>query len=493
MASRKQASCRGIGMEFEKAVKYVLEKGEKLGAEQIEVCALRGKVTFLFVEKNRVNTAAEVISGISVRAVANKNWGFSYTLDFSEDALDQTIKSAISAAKAKGEDKYFESLPEPMKAEPLEKKIDERIIDYTPAQMIEFYDRVKRVLDEKKITVFFGMTASMYFNSIIANSLGLEHYDDVAGFGSMFYAGYVREIPPALGFAYKFVANLDEIIPEELGREVVKEVERAKGSKSIKYEGKTTIILEPTAVSNLMWIFVKEILADSVDRGATPFTRDRIGEKVASNILSIYDNVRSPKNPFASERDWEGVPTRRTAVIEKGELKSFLVDYYYARKWRIEPTGNAVKGGQGPLDYISRPPSPGSFFLEVRGEREEPLDSIIADVKEGFLVREVMGVHMSDFSSGKFSVPAFGWYIKGGEVKYPVRNLMFSGTMPQLLKNTYAVSKEKKVEAGIIGEFPYIAVRDILVSASPPALKEKLGLSILNLLIKLGVVKSPLA
>ena len=481
-------------MELRKAVKYILAKGEEFGAEQVEVYGVKFRATMLTVEKGDTRVFLQTGSGISVRAVTGKNYGFSYTLNLSESALESTLKSALAAARAKGEDRYFKSLPEPMETEPLEKKIDHRILEFTPKDMLEFYDRIRRVIKEKDIEVFFGAVVSAYAERIVANSLGVDFEDKTAGFAALLYAGYIKEIPPALGFSVKISDNVDEVIPEEIANEILKEVERAKGAKSIKFDRKTTVVFEPMALSMLLGIFAKEVAADSVDRKATPFTKEKLGEKVASEVLCIRDNARSSKNPFRSERDDEGVPTSLVPIIEKGVLKTFLTDYYYASKWGVKPTGNAVRGGMNISEAVSREPTPSVHFLEIYGREEEPLSEIIKDVKEGFLVRDVMGVHMSDFSSGKFSVPAFGWYIENGEVKYPVRNIMLSGTIPEVLSNIYAISKEKKVVIGdIVGKYPYLTVKNVSVSATPPAFKEKLMLTLINMLIKLNIIKSPLA
>ena len=481
-------------MRLEEAVKYSLIKAEELNIPQLEVYAVKSYVNSIDVEKTNVTTVTRSIAGISIRAATKDNVGFSFTMTLTKEAIEETIKAALSNAKAKGKDEYFKSLPEPMESEPFERKIDENILSLNTATMIEYYDEAKSVIDSRNIKTLGGKIVSIYGEARVANTLGIDFSDRIAGLAAWIYAGSLKELPPAIGFWVQVTDKLEEFNPYSLGKRVAEETKRAMKAKTMSFSGKTTVIFEPPAVSSLMWIFEREVAADNVDRGATPFHRSQIEKQVASKMLTIIDDGRSSYNPLATIRDDEGVPTKRNKIIDNGILKLFLTDYYYARKWGVEPTGNGVRKGGMAFNTLVAEPQPSAHFLEITSDNEAPLSFLIESVNEGFLIRDIMGVHMSDFSSGKFSVPAFGWYIKNGEVKYPVRNIMISGTIPELLKKVYLVSKEKEVMWGQVpGRYSYIACSDILVSATEPSTREKFALSLINLLLKLGIYKSPIA
>ena len=482
-------------MELEKAVRYALEKGIELGARQLEVYGVEGRTQVLRVERAVVKPQVSVLSGLAVRAVVDGNYGFSFTYSLDEESIDRTLKSAIAIARSKGRDEYFKSLPEPRPAEPLGERYDKSVAELSPCDLIEFYDEVRSAISEQDYVVLWGAVFSSSGRVVVTNSLGLYHEERKTGFGGALRLAYLKELPPATGMSIEVSWRREDVDADRLAREALEEARKARGAKTTRFCGETTVVWSPRALSQLLWVLEREVAADSVDRGATPFTRDKVGEQVASETISVYANVRSDAYPFALERDDEGVPTRKVPIIEKGILREHVTDYYHAAKWGVEPTGNALRrSGRNALGSIESEPSPYACFLEVEGKEEEALDSILEDVREGFLVKDVMGVHMSDFSSGKFSVPAFGWYIKNGEVAYPVRNLTLSGTIPSLLSRARAVSKERKVEWELIpGNYPYVACDDITVSASPPLLKERLALGIANVLLKLGIRKSPLA
>jgi PmbA protein len=107
------------------------------------------------------------------------------------------------------------------------------------------------------------------------------------------------------------------------------------------------------------------------------------------------------------------------------------------------------------------------------------------------MLKNFMGIHMSDFSSGRFSVTGGGWYIKNGKIQFPVQDITISGTIPQLLKDIDLISKERK--KGLNNEVPYLRVSSLDVTAKKMDFKIRLGVKIMKLLVNLGLMKNPFA
>ncbi|OYT51584.1 hypothetical protein B6U66_03715 [Candidatus Bathyarchaeota archaeon ex4484_135] len=477
------------GLDLREAVEHALRHGEKIGAYQVEALACRVKEVLLRVMKAIPSVSTNYTSGLAVRVTTRNNVGFAFTTSLRLSFIEDAVEKALANAKAKGRDEYFRSLPPPMETPELEVKPDEHISAITKADLLNYYGTMKDIVEGsgKKVALVGGGMWAVDGAFVLANSLGISFEARRTIFSASAFGLARDEIPPAEGWESIVTDKLDEFSPEEMAEKVVEEVCDFKRAKEVELKGDLDLVFRPEAVSDMMWILTEAFRADNVDRGATPFGRDKIGQQVASEALSIFDDPRSPENPARASRDMEGVPTRRVALIERGVLKEHLTDYYYALKWGVQPTGSCTRPWPR---LVGAAPSVDHLFLQIRGKEEAPLEELIGDVKKGFLIRDVMGVHQSDFRSGRFSLPASGWLIEDGEVRKPVLRLMISGTMPELLNKVDLVSKERKKFFGLTrGNFPALRARGVHVVAMKSPLRHRISMRIANLLARLGIIK----
>src|SRR5208282_5218542 len=141
---------------------------------------------------------------------------------------------------------------------------------------------------------------------------------------------------------------------------------------------------------------------DSVYRGAS-FLAGKLGQKIAGNTVTIIDDGTIAGGFGTSPFDGEGVPTRRTVVIEKGVLNSYLLNTYTAKKLELATTGNASRGLAGTPGI-----GHGNFYLQP-GEKSQ--EEIIRGVKQGLLVTEFLGFGVN-LVTGDFSRGASGIWIE---------------------------------------------------------------------------------
>ncbi len=141
----------------------------------------------------------------------------------------------------------------------------------------------------------------------------------------------------------------------------------------------------------------------------------------------------------------EGVPRQKTPIIDKGVLRSFLYNNYWASLEGRESTGNAGRGGGG----LSLPPygtipniSPTNIQLKAGTFTEEEL---LEEVKNGYYVRSVQGAHQSNPETGEFSVAlAPAWRIQKGKITHAVKGVMIAGNAYDMLKKISALGKETR-------------------------------------------------
>ncbi|RLI08159.1 hypothetical protein DRO32_02725 [Candidatus Bathyarchaeota archaeon] len=478
---------RTLGLR--EAVEHAIRHGEAIGAYQVEALACRARTVMLRVMKAIPSVSTSYTSGLAVRAATRENVGFAFTTSLRPEFIEDAVEKALASAKAKGRDEYFKSLPPAIETERLEVRADERIAGLGKEDLLEYYGTMRDVVEGsgKRIALVGGGMAAQDVVMVLGNSLGLSFEGRRVVFSASAFGLAKDEIPPAEGWESVVTDDLDEFSAEELAEKVVEEVCMFKRAKEVELKGDFDVIFRPEAASEMLWIFTEAMRAENVDRGATPFGRDKVGEQVASEALSIFDDPRSPENPVRMERDMEGIPTRRVALVEEGVLKEHLTDYYYAQKWGVEPTGSCTRPWPR---LVEAAPHVDHMFLQVRSREEKALEDLIGEVDKGFLIKDVMGVHQSDFRSGRFSLPASGWLVENGELRRPVLRLMMSGTMPDLLKKVDAISKERKRFLAMTrGYFPALRARGVHVVATKSPLKHRIAMRIMSLLARLGLIK----
>jgi PmbA protein len=156
--------------------------------------------------------------------------------------------------------------------------------------------------------------------------------------------------------------------------------------------------------------------------------------------VTIVDDGTIPGGFGSSPFDGEGIPSRRTVVIEKGILQSYLLNTYTARKLGLETTGNAARGLAGNPGI-----STGNFFLQkgVRSPKE-----IIADIKQGLYVTEFLGFGVN-LVTGDFSRGASGIWIENGEFAYPVEEITVGGNLKQMLNNISEIGNDLEFRSSV--------------------------------------------
>ena len=161
----------------------------------------------------------------------------------------------------------------------------------------------------------------------------------------------------------------------------------------------------------------------------------KIGSPIASPLVEMVDDPLDPEGTGATNFDGEGVPSRRNVLVGSGTLVSFLSDTFWGRK--------SGTGTTGSLRRLSpkAPPSVGTAGLRVTaGSRS--LRQMMAELGNGVILTEFLGIHTADPVSGDFSVGASGVRFEAGEEREPVRGFAVSGNVLALLRDVVGVGDD---------------------------------------------------
>ena len=170
------------------------------------------------------------------------------------------------------------------------------------------------------------------------------------------------------------------------------------------------------------------------------FLAGKLGEKVAAENVTVIDDGTIPGLFGTSPFDDEGVPSRRTVVIERGVLKSYLLNCYAARKLGMKTTGNASRGLAGNAGI-----GHGNFFLEKGVETPE---KILAGIRNGFYVTQVLGFGVN-IVTGDYSQGASGLWIRDGELAFAVSEVTIAGNLKEMLLGLEAVGSDLEFRGSV--------------------------------------------
>ncbi len=416
------------------------------GATAAECVVREGDEFSTLVRLGQVETLKESGSkSIGVRVFHGKRSASTYSSDFSSGGLNRMLNSALTLAKITSEDPYS-GIPEPSQLGSLSGDLDlysadvyslpgEERISYarrTEKAALDFDPRIKNSEG--------GSFDAATGHKILANSHGFvgeykRSYCSIAAIpiaqsenGAM-QRDYWFSVARSLG-------RLDS--PEQVGKIAARRTLRRLGAKKAK-TAQVPIVFDPMVATSILEHIFEGINGDSVYRGAS-FLAGKLGQKIAGDQITVIDDGTIPGGFGTSPFDGEGIPTRRTVVIENGFLKSYLMNTYTAKKLGLETTANASRGLAGTPGI-----GPGNYFLQA-GERTP--QQIISNIKEGLYVTEFLG-HGANLVTGDYSRGASGMWISGGELAFPVEEITVAGNLKELFFNISEIGNDLEFRGSV--------------------------------------------
>lgn len=219
--------------------------------------------------------------------------------------------------------------------------------------------------------------------------------------------------------------------PAAVGRRAAQRAVRRLGGRRVA-TCEVPVIFDPVTAPSLLGHLVSCVSGYALYRG-TSFLRDKLGERIASERVTVVDDGRLVGGLGSRPFDGEGQPTRRTAVVERGRLSSWLLDAYSGRKLGLPSTGNAARA-PGSLPSVA----PGNLWLTPG---DASLEEIVADTRRGLLVTELIGMGFQPVS-GNYSRGAAGLWIENGEIQHPVEEVTIAGHLGEMLACIDAVGRD---------------------------------------------------
>jgi PmbA protein len=373
-----------------------------------------------------------------VRGARGTRSAITSTSDLAEPAVRASAAEAVSLARATAEDPAAglpddgfadaRALPELALSDPADRNVDaESLID--AARRAE---HAARALDAR-IENSEGSQASSGFAQIAyANSAGFA-----GEYQSASHSLFAEPIARQNGSmqrdywlsAARSLAALEA--PEEVGRRAAERALRRLGARTVP-TCEVPVIFDPRTAASLWGQVAGLVSGYAVYRG-TSYLSGKLSEVVASPAVTLVDDACRRAGLGSRPFDGEGLPSRRTAVIERGRLASYLLDSYSARKVGGRSTGNATRSA-------GSAPGVGASNLGL-APGTASLDEIIADTPRGLLVTELIGMGFNP-TTGDYSRGAAGLWIENGRIAFPVEEVTIAANFGEMLGAIDAIGSD---------------------------------------------------
>jgi len=399
------------------------------------------------IRQGELETASSTLySGVGVRVFHRGGWGFSSTSRSDKQSIKEAIYDAIRGAKASGKREKVELGRANLAKGRFSPKINDPLTDHPFEEKLAL---VRRTEEKLRSFSFIASAACSYSENldhkyiVTTDGARAEIIDSKPEFsltGVAADGGEQVEAYEALGVTGGW-RDLFKKEPDELVEIVAKRAGKLLKAGHPK-GGRATVILDPGIVGLLAHEAIGHTVeADFVLSGA--ITKDKIGKRVGSDLVTLVDSGPSQFEEHAGGTllvDDEGVITERTVIIKDGILKSYLHNRETAAIFGVPSTGNARA-----FEYSDDP------LIRMRNTYIEPgekeLEEMIAEVKEGYLLKGAVGGQADSNAEFMFGVQE-AYRIKDGRVGELLRGVSISGQAFDVLQTVDAASKEFRFELG---------------------------------------------
>ena len=343
--------------------------------------------------------------------------------DTSDDSVKKTIRNLIKISKITQPNKnYFGIAEGPFRYKKIQNTYDKKIQNTDAIDVIN--SAINSALKHSKRTagVFYTNTFQREIetsSNILASEKSSSIQISIRAFNESDESGH----------AVSCSRVLNRFNPDKAGNKAGEIAKLAKKPQKGK-KGTYDVIFDPLSISNLLTLIGRFASSFIVDSGYS-FLREKIGKIIGNKKVNLIDDGRIENGFNSFLFDEEGVPTKRTVVIDKGILKTYLHNSSTAKKYKAKTTGNA--------GLIS--PSPTNIILEKGKISNEDL---FHNVRNGLYITNVWYTRFQNYLTGDFStIPRDGIFlIKNGEIIRSLKGIRISDNLQRMLLNIFDISNK---------------------------------------------------
>lgn len=392
--------------------RWAMKTALKKGAQEAKTTVYKHRSVEIDFRDKEIDTIKETTENkLTINILVDDRYSAHATNNLKKDELEKFIEEAIAGTQYLEKD-VLRRLPDP-KFYPKEKSEDLRLFDdsyhkVTADQRVEIARQIEQAA--MKVSDKIISTTSGYWDG--HSQKAQVHSNGFEGEVESSYFGCSAQVtvhdsdsrPEASDYiSTRFFNELKA--PEQIGATAAERALQKIGQAKIE-SGKYDMLVENRSLSRLLYMLISPLYARSIQQKRS-FLEGKVGQKIASDKLTIIDNPLIESGLGSRTFDNEGLAAKVLPIIDKGVLENYYIDTYYGKKLELTPTtGN-------------------SSNIEV-ATGEHSLDYMIKSIDKGILVNAFNGGNANS-TTGDFSYGVAGMLIEKGELTRPVTEMIITG------------------------------------------------------------------
>jgi TldD protein len=427
----------------------IIKKALSNGGDYADIFIEQEKPLSIQLEDDKIEKLSSGIdSGIGIRVIFGDKSAYAYSNDFSEDSLFN-IAEAVSRAVKDGNEshvtfnltKVSPSVDFKIKYDPRDIEIEKKI------SLVENANKAAKGVSSKIKQVSVVYRDAIQNVCIAASDRTLAEDERIytlaliqviAAEGDVLQTGY-EPIGGLVGFELFEESPFEEI--------AIKAAQKAVAMLSARKApgGRMPVVISAEAGGTMIHEAVGHGLeADLVQQGLSVYT-GKIGEQIASNLITIIDDPTLPNKRGSFRFDDEGISAERTILVDKGILKGYMYDRLTALKEGVSSTGNGRR-----QSYKDRPiPRMSNTFIAPGDEDHE---KIMRSVDRGLFVKKMGGGQVNTVTGEFVFEVSEGYLIEKGQIGELVKDATLIGNGPEVLKSIDMLGSDIGFAIGTCGK-----------------------------------------
>jgi PmbA protein len=405
--------------------------------EQIEAYVARSTSTTVRAYGGEVESLTQAsTAGVGVRVIVDHREGFAYAGTLDEGVvLDALAEARDNAGFAEPDEHNGLAEPDGVPVPELDvwrQGVADLPTDAKVAMALEL-ERATTGRDARVTGVRTAIYSDGRGEGAVATSTGIRAWGKATTCYLMAQALAVEDGETQIAYGLSIGREPAALDVEEAAADAVRRATQLLGSTKPATQ-RLTLVLEPRMTASFLGVVASMLNGGAVIKGRSPFA-ERVGQQVASPLLTFVDDPTDLRSLGAEAYDGEGLARRRNELVAEGVLQGFLHNTYTGRRSGTASTGSAQRG-------FASTPAVGAQAVAVApgtGTHEE----LVGSVDVGILVTSMAGLHSGvNPVSGDFSVGVEGRMVRQGALAEPVREATVASTVQRLLLDIGAVGAD---------------------------------------------------
>jgi PmbA protein len=415
-------------------VTKTLAEAKRMGASSAEVAVNLSQGLSVTVRLGEVETVEHTRDkSLGLTVYFGQRAGSASTTDFSPTAVQETVRAACTIARHTAEDpaagladpdRLAKQIPDLGLYHPWHPSVEE-LVD--TARRCEDVARAqdKRIVNSEGASISTHEGIEVYGNSHgFLGSVPTTRHSLSASLVAQDDAGMQRDFWWTVGRR-----NLDLEPADKVGKEAAQRTVRRLGARKLSTR-RCPVLYEAPIANSLVSHLVSAVRGGSLYRQAS-FLLDHLGKPVFAPFVRLHEQPHLPGALGSAPFDNEGVATTARDLVRDGVLQGYVLDSYSARKLAMQTTGNA-----GGVHNLTLEPGGSGSYRAATG-----LPDLLKQMGTGLLVTELIGFGVNTVT-GDYSRGAAGYWVEGGELRYPVEEITIAGNLKDMFRSIVAVGND---------------------------------------------------